>query len=149
MRAETVAQRSGAGSRPRAAPPPASTPQFGQVRDSCPVGETERLTQQLPAIEDCHWPIHCLEVVEQAGIDSDTTGLSVPLWVGLERWDVGVEVAAAGAAEVVRDKLRVPPVDSVTVSLRGVKSVGLKVRVEISGILRATLKVSRPKWQRP
>jgi hypothetical protein len=43
------------------------------------------------AIEDCHGPIRCFEVVKQAGSDGGTTGLTVPLSVGLERRAVGVD----------------------------------------------------------
>jgi len=95
------------------------------------------------AIEDCHWQIGCLEVVEQAGIDCNATGLPVPLSVRLERGAIGVEVAAASAAEVIRDKLRVPPIDSVTVGLRGVKSFGLKVRVEMASLRTERARASR------
>ena len=86
------------------------------------------------AIKDGHRPVCCLEVIEQAGIDGDSTGLAVPLSIGFERRTIGIQVAATGAAEVVRHELRIPPVDSVAVGLRSMELVRFKVRVEMTAL---------------
>lgn len=87
---------------------------------------------EILPVDDSHRPIRRFKIIEQSRVDADFPCLPVPASVGFERRGIGVQVAPAGAAEMIGDLLGVPAVDSIAVGLRHGELIRLEIGIEMT-----------------
>lgn len=86
---------------------------------------------QILPVNYSHRPVGGLEIVEQPRVNADIARFPVPASIRFERRAVGIQVAAARAAEMVGDLLRVPTIDGIAIGLRHGKLVGRKIGIKM------------------
>src|SRR5581483_8869408 len=86
------------------------------------------------AVDHPHGPIRRLEIIQQAGIHRDAAGLSIPTAVPLEIRTVGIEIAAAGAAEMIVNRPRIPVIDRVAVGQGHLEPVGREIGIKMPAL---------------
>jgi hypothetical protein len=70
---------------------------------------------EVLSVEHADRPISRFEVVQKARVHGNSPCLTVPGSIGLEVGAVGVQIAAAGATEVICNGLRVPSVNRIAI----------------------------------